>query len=47
MTEFDLRALLQALGERNVRFVIIGGVAVVAHGHLRAFPDIPGWPMTP
>jgi hypothetical protein len=40
LSEFDLRALLQALTERDVRFVIIGGVAVVAHGHLRATADL-------
>ncbi|HZK16187.1 MAG TPA: hypothetical protein VFC52_06335, partial [Solirubrobacterales bacterium] len=40
MSEFDLRALLQALAERDIRFVIIGGVAVVAHGHLRATADL-------
>ena len=36
MSEFDLRALLAALHEREVRFVVIGGVAVGAHGYVRA-----------
>lgn len=40
MSELDLRSLLHALAERDVRFVIIGGVAVVAHGHLRATADL-------
>ena len=40
MTEFDLRALLQALGERDVRFVVIGGVAVGAHGYPRGTADL-------
>lgn len=40
MTEFDLRALLQALSERDVRFVVIGGVAVGAHGYPRGTADL-------
>lgn len=40
MSEFDLRALLAALREREVRFVVIGGVAVGAHGYLRATEDL-------
>ncbi|HKI67069.1 MAG TPA: hypothetical protein VJ989_07345 [Solirubrobacterales bacterium] len=40
MTEFDLRALLQALVDRDIRFVVIGGVAVGAHGYIRATADL-------
>lgn len=40
MTEFDLRALLQALVDRDIRFVVIGGVAVGAHGYVRATADL-------
>jgi len=40
LTEFDLRALLEALSEHDVRFVVIGGVAVGAHGFLRATEDL-------
>lgn len=40
MTEFDLRSLLDTLHERNVRFVVIGGVAVGAHGYVRATADL-------
>lgn len=40
MSEFDLRALLAALHEREVRFVVIGGVAVGAHGYVRATEDL-------
>lgn len=40
MTEFDLRALLEALDERDVRFVAIGGIAVAAHGYVRATEDL-------
>lgn len=40
MSEFDLRALLDALHEHDVRFVVIGGVAVGAHGYIRATEDL-------
>lgn len=29
-----------ALGEENVRYIIVGGVAVVMHGHLRTTADL-------
>jgi hypothetical protein len=40
LSGFDLRALLSALHEREVRFVVIGGVAVGAHGYVRATEDL-------
>lgn len=40
MSEFDLRSLLEALHERDVRFVVIGGVAVGAHGFVRGTEDL-------
>jgi hypothetical protein len=40
LSEFDLRSLLEALHGRGVRFVVIGGVAVGAHGYLRATADL-------
>lgn len=40
MTEFDLRSLLQELHRRDLRFVVIGGVAVGAHGYVRATADL-------
>lgn len=40
MSEFDLRALLEALDEHGVRFVVIGGVAVAAHGFVRGTEDL-------
>lgn len=40
MSEFDLRALLVVLDEHGVRFVVIGGVAVAAHGYLRTTEDL-------
>jgi len=36
----DLRALLEALHGHGVRFVLIGGVAVAAHGYVRATEDL-------
>jgi hypothetical protein len=40
LSEFDLRALLAALHQHDVRFVVIGGVAVGAHGYVRATEDL-------
>ncbi len=40
MTEFDLRALLEVLDRREIRFVVIGGVAVGAHGYVRGTEDL-------
>jgi hypothetical protein len=36
----DLAGLLAALNTGGVRFVVIGGVAVGAHGHIRATEDV-------
>jgi len=35
LREFDLRSLLEALNTAGVSFVVIGGVAVGAHGYVR------------
>lgn len=40
MSVFDLRSLLALLHEREVRFVVIGGVAVAAHGYVRGTADL-------
>lgn len=40
MREFDLRSLLEALHEADVGFVVIGGVAVGAHGFIRGTEDL-------
>jgi hypothetical protein len=40
MTALDLRSLMAALVERDIRFVLIGGVAVAAHGVLRLTEDV-------
>ena len=37
---FDLAGLLRALVEGNVRFVVIGGIAVAAHAVIRATEDV-------
>lgn len=36
----DLTGLIAALNRAGARFVVIGGVAVVAHGHIRATEDL-------
>jgi hypothetical protein len=38
--QFDLHALLEALHEFGVHFVVIGGVAVGAHGYVRGTEDL-------
>lgn len=40
MSVLDLRALIGGLNEHHVRFVVIGGVAVGAHGYVRATEDL-------
>jgi hypothetical protein len=40
LSEFDLRSLLGALNEHGVDFVVIGGVAVAAHGFVRGTEDL-------
>jgi len=40
LTEFDLRSLLEALHQHGVGFVVIGGVAVGAHGFVRGTEDL-------
>lgn len=37
---FDGRAIIAALLEGEVDFIVIGGLAVVAHGHLRTTDDV-------
>lgn len=36
----DVRTILRALNEANVRYLIVGGLAVVAHGYVRFTQDI-------
>jgi hypothetical protein len=40
VTHFDLRALVAALHERSVEYVVVGGVAVTAHGYVRSTQDL-------
>ena len=40
MRQFDLHALLEVLNELRVSFVVIGGVAVGAHGYVRSTEDL-------
>ncbi|HVP01928.1 MAG TPA: hypothetical protein VMT10_05110 [Solirubrobacteraceae bacterium] len=40
MTGTDLGGLLGSLHEAGIRYVVIGGVAVVAHGYLRTTQDL-------
>ena len=40
MSEFDLRSLLETLSAEGVHFVVIGGVAVGAHGYVRGTEDL-------
>ena len=40
MSALDLRALLGALQAADVDAIVIGGVAVAAHGYVRATADL-------
>jgi predicted nucleotidyltransferase len=37
---FDPAGILRALNDREVDYLLIGGLAVIAHGHLRATADV-------
>lgn len=40
LSTLDLRSLLELLHTREIRFVVIGGVAVAAHGYVRGTADL-------
>jgi hypothetical protein len=40
VSELDIQAILQELVEGGVEFLLIGGVAVGYHGHIRATKDV-------
>lgn len=40
MSELDIRGILGELVQQGVEFLVIGGVAVGYHGHIRATKDI-------
>lgn len=46
MPELDLQAILRELVEGEVEFLLIGGVAVGYHGHVRATKDVDVVPAT-
>lgn len=37
---FNLREIFQVLAEARVEYVVVGGMAVILHGHLRATRDL-------
>lgn len=39
----DFREFLQFLNSNDVRYLVIGGYAVAAHGHVRYTKDIGVW----
>lgn len=39
----DLRDLLRAFADHEVRFLIVGGYALAVHGHPRATGDLDVW----
>jgi predicted nucleotidyltransferase len=40
MTHFDIPAIFDTLNQHEVRYLVIGGVAVQAHGHNRTTMDL-------
>lgn len=40
MAEHPIEQVLQALNAAGVRYLVVGGVAVVLHGHLRTTADL-------
>jgi hypothetical protein len=36
----DVRTILSALNDANVRYLIVGGLAVVAHGYVNRLPSL-------
>jgi hypothetical protein len=40
VTAFDLRSLVATLSAHEVEYIVVGGVAVGAHGYLRATRDL-------
>ena len=40
MADEGISIVLQALSQRGVRYIVVGGVAVVLHGHLRVTADL-------
>ena len=40
MADGDLMSVFRALGDSQARYLVVGGVAVVLHGHLRVTADV-------
>ncbi len=40
MTSSSVQTIIQALNEADVRYLVVGGLAVVAHGHVRFTADV-------
>lgn len=40
MTQGSVAAIIESLNRANVRYLVVGGLAVVAHGHLRYTADV-------
>ena len=40
MTSSSVQAIIQALNQAEVRYLVVGGLAVVAHGHVRFTADV-------
>jgi hypothetical protein len=40
MEQHSIQAIFRALGEAEVRYLVVGGLAVLAHGYLRTTQDI-------
>jgi predicted nucleotidyltransferase len=40
MTSSSVQAIIQALNQTGVRYLVVGGLAVVAHGHVRFTADL-------
>lgn len=40
MRRVDAEAIFKALNDANVRYLVVGGLAVIAHGHVRLTVDI-------
>ncbi|MDZ4848898.1 MAG: hypothetical protein SGI77_06365 [Pirellulaceae bacterium] len=43
MLNDDFKEMLQCLSEENVRYLLVGGYAMAAHGYPRATKDIDLW----
>ncbi len=40
MRRVDAEAIFKALNDANARYLVVGGLAVIAHGHVRATVDV-------